>query len=134
MIKMGRKKILGYISAIIGLLLALAPKFITPVCPPMENGMFMKCHWMGNMTIGMGAVILVLAIIFIVVKDSKISLGLSISNIAIGILEILNTHVLIGGCMKADMACRAKTIPFCTLLAGILVLVNIYYCMKERHS
>ncbi|WP_068454853.1 DUF4418 family protein [Aedoeadaptatus pacaensis] len=131
---MGRKKILGYISAIIGLLLALAPKFITPVCPPMENGMFMKCHWMGNMTIGMGAVILVLAIIFIVVKDSKISLGLSISNIAIGILEILNTHVLIGGCMKADMACRAKTIPFCTLLAGILVLVNIYYCMKERHS
>ena len=134
MIKMSRKKILGYISAIIGLLLALAPKFITPVCPPMENGMFMKCHWMGNMTIGMGAVILVLAIIFIVVKDSKISLGLSISNIAIGILEILNTHVLIGGCMKADMACRAKTIPFCTLLAGILVLVNIYYCMKERHS
>ncbi len=134
MIKVGRKKILGYISAIIGLLLALAPKFITPVCPPMENGMFMKCHWMGNMTIGMGAVILVLAIIFIVVKDSKISLGLSISNIAIGILEILNTHVLIGGCMKADMACRAKTIPFCTLLAGILVLVNIYYCMKERHS
>ena len=134
MIKVGRKKILGYISAIIGLLLALAPKFITPVCPPMENGMFMKCHWMGNMTIGMGAVILVLAIIFIVVKDSKISLGLSISNIAIGILEILNTHVLIGGCMKADMACRAKTIPFCTLLSGILVLVNIYYCMKERHS
>ena len=134
MIKVGRKKILGYISAIIGLLLALAPKFITPVCPPMENGMFMKCHWMGNMTIGMGAVILVLAIIFIVVKDSKISLGLSISNIAIGILEILNTHVLIGGCMKADMACRAKTIPFCTLLSGILVLVNIYYFMKERHS
>ena len=131
---MGRKKILGYISAIIGLLLVLAPKLITPVCPPMENGMFMKCHWMGNMTIGMGAVILVLAIIFIVVKDSKISLGLSISNIAIGILEILNTHVLIGGCMKADMACRAKTIPFCTLLSGILVLVNIYYFMKERHS
>ena len=134
MIKMSRKKIVGYISAIIGLLLALAPKFITPVCPPMENGMFMKCHWMGNMTIGIGAVILVLAIILIVVKDSKISLGLSISNIAIGVLAILNTHVLIGGCMKADMACRAKTIPFCTLLAGILVLVNIYYCMKERHS
>ena len=131
---MSRKKILGYISAIIGILLVLAPKFITPVCPPMENGMFMKCHWMGNMTIGIGAVILVLAIILIVVKDSKISLGLSISNIAIGILEILNAHVLIGGCMKADMACRAITIPFCTLLSGILVLVNIYYCMKERHS
>ena len=131
---MSRKKILGYISAIIGFLLVLAPKFITPVCPPMEDGMFMKCHWMGNMTMGIGAVILVLAIIFIVVKDSKISLGLSISNIAIGILGILNAHVLIGGCMKADMACRAKTIPFGTLLAGILVLVNIYYCIKERHS
>ncbi len=131
---MSRKKILGYISAIIGFLLVLAPKFITPVCPPMEDGMFMKCHWMGNMTMGIGAVILVLSIIFIIVKDSKISLGLAISNIAIGVLEILNTHVLIGGCMKADMACRAKTIPFCTLLAGILVLVNIYYCMKERHS
>ncbi|WP_099320155.1 DUF4418 family protein [Anaerococcus sp. Marseille-P3625] len=131
---MSRKKILGYISAIIGFLLVLAPKYITPVCPPMENGMFMKCHWMGNMTIGIGAVILVLAIILIVVKDSKISLGLSISNIAIGILEILNAHVLISGCMKADMACRAKTIPFCTLLAGILILVNIYYFMKERHS
>ena len=131
---MSRKKILGYISAIIGFLLVLAPKFITPVCPPMEDGMFMKCHWMGNMTMGIGAVILVLAIIFIVVKDSKVSLGLSISNIAIGILGILNARVLIGGCMKADMACRAKTIPFCTLLLGILVLVNIYYCMKERHS
>ena len=131
---MSRKKIFGYISAIIGLLLVLAPKFITPVCPPMENGMFMKCHWMGNMTMGIGAVILVLAIIFIIVKDSKISLGLAISNIAIGVLEILNAHVLIGGCMKADMGCRAKTIPFCILLSGILVLVNIYYCMKERHS
>ncbi|UHR02874.1 DUF4418 family protein [Peptoniphilus sp. GNH] len=131
---MSRKKIVGYISAIIGLLLVLAPKFITPVCPPMEDGMFMKCHWMGNMTIGIGAVILVLAIILIVVKDSKISLGLSISNIVIGILEILNAHVLIGGCMKADMACRARAIPFCTLLSVILVLVNIYYCMKEKHS
>ena len=131
---MSIKKISGYISAIVGLLLMLAPKFITPVCPPMENGMFMKCHWMGNMTMGIGAVILVLALIFIMVKDSKISLGLSISNIAIGILEILNDHAPIGGCKKADMACRAQTIPFCTLLSGILVLVNIYYCMKERHS
>ena len=66
---MSRKKIVGYISAIIGFLLVFAPKFITPVCPPMENGMFIKCHWMGNMTMGIGAVILVLAIIFIIVKD-----------------------------------------------------------------
>ena len=66
---MSRKKILGYISGIIGFLLVLAPKFITPVCPPMENGMFMKCHWMGNMTMGIGAVILVLAIILIVVNN-----------------------------------------------------------------
>ena len=131
---MNKNKIFGILFVILGVLIMLTPGTIAPTCPAMADGKFMKCHWMGNMTMGIGAVILVLAIIFIVVKDSKISLGLSISNIAIGILEILNTHVLIGGCMKADMACRAKTIPFCTLLAGILVLVNIYYCMKERHS
>ena len=131
---MNKNKIFGIIFVILGVLIMLTPGTIAPVCPAMADGKFMKCHWMGNMTMGIGAVILVLAIIFIIVKDSKISLGLSISNIAIGILEILNAHVLIGGCMKADMACRAKTIPFCTLLSGILVLVNIYYCMKERNS
>lgn len=131
---MNNKKIFGYISAIIGFLLILAPKYITPVCQPMADGKFMKCHWMGNITMGIGAVILVLALIFIIVKDSKIAIGIAISNICIGILEIFHANFLIGGCMKADMGCRAKTIPLCTLLAGALVLVNIFYSLKEKNK
>ncbi|WP_071025691.1 DUF4418 family protein [Peptoniphilus raoultii] len=131
---MKKKNIFGYISALIGLLLILAPKYITPVCPPMEDGKFMKCHWMGNMTMGIGAVVIVLAIIFIIVKDAKIATGIAIGNIALGILEILNVNYLIGGCMMAQMPCRAKTVPMVTILAGILVLVNIYYSVKERNA
>lgn len=100
----------------------------------MEDGKFMKCHWMGNMTMGIGAVVIVLAIIFIIVKDVKIATGIAIGNIAIGILEILNANYLIGGCMMAQMPCRAKTVPMVTILAGILVLVNIYYSIKERNA
>lgn len=128
------KKIVGSISVIAGILLILTPNYLAPVCPPMEDGRFMKCHWMGNITMGIGALVLVLAIIFILSKDVKFSLGISVGSIAFGVLELLNAHKLIGGCMKADMSCNAKTIPFATIVAVVLIIANIYYYVKERNA
>lgn len=129
-----KKNFFGAVSALLGLILILAPKYITPVCGPMANGKFMKCHWMGNITIGIGAILIVLAIIFTLSKDINFKRGLAVSNMAFGVLEILNAHVLIGGCMKADMSCNAKTIPFVTIISVILILENFYYFIKGKNN
>ena len=48
------KKILFILNAILGVVLALTPFVLFPVCGPMPNGKHMMCHYSGIFIAGMG--------------------------------------------------------------------------------
>lgn len=129
-----KSKIFGIILLIIGLLQSAGTAWLFPTCPPMENGSYMKCHWMGQSVIGVGLVLIVIAFIYIGVNQPLIRAGLSLSMIPIGLFTIAIAIVLIGVCGMAKMQCHAVTLPAVTILGGITVLLGVANTVYLLHS
>ncbi|WP_036729507.1 DUF4418 family protein [Peptoniphilus mikwangii] len=128
---MKKKQVFGFLFIVLGVLLALTPTFLATVCPPKEDGHFMKCHWMGNAVIALGIAIVICAVIFLFVKDERISLGMIHSNIILGVLALLMPLKIIGCCQMPTMHCNTHTKPMVCLLSGIYILLNIIYLFKK---
>lgn len=129
---MRRQKIFGLIFVILGALLTLGPTVIAPTCAPMENGKFMKCHWLGQAVIGAGSAIMLMGIIFFFIKERMMARGVVFCNIVIGIMTLFLPFKLVGACKSPEMPCNVHTVPFIYLVAGLYTLVSIYYSIKEK--
>ena len=114
------KRIIGIIVAVVGLLLALGPRFIFKVC----DSHTMICHWTAQAEIGIGIIIALLGIALVIFSDIRIQLGLSIGIFLSGIYALLVPHVLIGGCATSSMPCNTTAFPSITVIC-ILLLVGI---------
>ncbi|MDO5718455.1 MAG: DUF4418 family protein [Tissierellia bacterium] len=122
-----KKMIFSILFVIIGILILVTPNHLAPVCGPKPDGHFMKCHWMGQALIGQGIFIVITGIIFGLVKNESINLGISISNIIVGIITILLPLYLIGGCKMPTMSCNTHTKPTVLVLAAVYIIANIVY-------
>lgn len=131
---MKRDRIIGIILVIFGALIALTPFKLAPVCGPMQNGMFMKCHWMGKAVVGSGAIIAIIGAAYAYVCSSKAKFALAFSNFLVGIYTIMLPGVLIGGCKNKEMACQAKTMPLIYILAGIVVVITLVSMYLNRNN
>ena len=130
---MNKNKIFGILFIIFGVLLFLTPGTLAPTCPAMDDGTFMKCHWMGQAIKGVGGVMTVLGLIYTAISCKKqMFFALAISNVIVGIYAILLPAKLIGGCMKPEMACRAKTMPMIYILAGLYIVLSIVAIFLNR--
>ena len=130
---MNKNKIFGILFIIFGVLIFLTPGTLAPVCPAMLDGKFMKCHWMGQAIKGIGGVMTVLGLIYTAIKSKKqMFFTLAISNVIVGIYAILLPAKLIGGCMKPEMACRAKTMPMIYILVGLYIVISIVAIFLNR--
>lgn len=130
-----RNFVVGIGFVILGGLLSAGTKWIFPTCGPMESGAWMKCHWSGQVTIGIGIVIAVLGIVYAAAADPAIRAGLSLSVIPVALLDIAVLNGLIGLCGNAEMQCRAVTKPAATIIsAGIIVLgaVNAVWLLRNK--
>ena len=99
-----------------------------------QDGKFMKCHWMGQAVIGIGGVETGIAVMMLFVKKKSTKVGLAISNVLLGILAILITTVLIGGCMQPMMTCNTHTKPMVLLVSGIFIVVNAFFVWKNKEE
>jgi len=104
------KRVFAVLMLALGILLFLTPGTITPVCPAMPDGSFMKCHWMDIAEQGLGAVI-------------------AFGGVLVGVLSFLFAKSLIGGCKMHDMACNLYTRPMVYFLSGLLVAVSAVYLL-----
>lgn len=122
------------IVLVLGVVLMLTPTMIAPTCGPMPDGKFMKCHWMGQAVIGIGGVETGIGVMMLFVKKKSAKVGLAISNVLLGILAILITTVLIGGCMQPMMTCNTHTKPMVLLVSGIFIVVNAFFVWKNKEE
>ena len=111
-----------------GILTALIPTVIFPVCDSSEKKM--ACFYTGQAEIGLGIVIAILGLITVAIKSEDIRIGISISQIANALLVILFPIKLTGLCGMDMMPCRMGTEPALIVAAIILIVIsaiNILY-------
>lgn len=117
--------LVGIALLLLGILLSAGATWLFPTCGPMQDGSWMKCHWSGQMTIGIGIVITALAIAYLLLPQKYVRAGLSISVVAIALLDLAVLNGLIGLCEKATMQCRAVTKPAATIISGIVIVLGV---------
>lgn len=148
---MKKNIILGSILIILGLLIAVGPQTIFPVCgakanteksQSMSENMNMSsegnngatamspkkmaCNYTAKAEIGAGVLIAVFGILFLVLKEDKTKLGIGIASALQGILVILYPTVLTGVCGSVHMGCNAVTRPALVILGVITLLISGY--------
>lgn len=126
--------IFGLVFLVLGVILFFIPGSIAPVCMPMKDGGFMKCHWMGEAVKGIGIAIAVLAAVFLILRNSVAAVGIAASNIVLGILALLMPLKLIGTCKMSDMHCNLHTKPAILLVAGLYTLISCIYVFANAKS
>lgn len=121
---------IGIVYLILGVLLIVGPMTFISVCPQGEK--IMKCFWTQRAELGVGVVFVMSGLFMMLLKSESVRLGMSISNALLGILTILMPAVLIGGCKKADMACRSITFPVFYVIGAIAIIVSVVNCLYLR--
>ncbi len=126
-----KNKITSIGSIVVGLLLAAGPQFLFQPCPTTEK--FMKCFWSCKALIVVGAVIALIGLLQLIAKESKSRKVLSVVGLALCISAILIPTVIIGGCVKPEMACKMLTFPVTHSLSAIgIVLQGLTLISKEK--
>ncbi len=106
-------------AIVIGLLIAVGPQTFVKVCKVMDKPM--KCHWMAQASLGIGAVVAVLGIVALLVSAS-VRIGLNIAVALLGALEVGIATFLIGPCKMPEMHCHSTTQPFLIVVSVLLMI------------
>lgn len=135
-------KVLGVVTALIGILVIVVPKYILPVCEyqgklmetKMGMSIPMKCSWTAQSELGIGLVIIVAALALIFSRQVETRKMVSVILVALGIVVILLPTTLIGVCPNPMMLCHAGALPALELLGGLLIIVTAIgiYTAKEK--
>lgn len=125
-----KKYIFGILIIVIGLFILFAPFGFAHVCPPRDDGSFMKCHWMGHAVQMMGCFITALGIVFCIFNKTRA--GIAAANIGAGACVLSLVSFVIGTCKTATMSCNVYTKPVLILLAGFFIILNAVYLFLNR--
>lgn len=128
-----KKFVFPILLALLGILILLTPLMIAPSCPPMPNGMFMKCHWSSRAEIGYGVAVFVIAILALI-QNVRTRRGLYQAEAVLAGLVLATPSFLIGSCASPDMACNHSTNPLLYGLGIALLFVSLLamFLDKER--
>lgn len=128
----------GCAVLLLGILIAIVPQFIFPVCDgSIETAsgkqVPMRCHWTAVAELGTGALIAIGGILLLMVKEPGTQLGISLMTLFSAVLALLFPVWLIGVCPSPLMPCHAGTLPALVLLSlftMVILLVNLF-CLSR---
>ncbi len=126
-----KQKVTSIGTIVLGALLAAGPQFLFKPCPTTEK--FMKCFWSCKALIVIGAILALVGVLQLISKEVKSRKVLAVVGLALAVSAILIPTVVIGGCVKADMACKILTFPITNALSTVaIVLQGIALIEKEK--
>ena len=126
-----KHKITSIGTLVLGALLAAGPQFLFKPCPTTEK--FMKCFWSCKALIVVGAVLALIGLLQFLTKEVQSRKVLSIVGLALAVFAILIPTVIIGGCVKPEMACKVLTFPIThSISAALIVLQGLTLLSKEK--
>ena len=123
------KKLIHILSLALGLLLALAPFILFPVCELMPGGNPMRCWYSALLIQGLGSAIGILSLMGLWRRLS------SVVHVAVAVAALmcwLVPHQIVrvdgwpfGLCGNPEHACRAVTMPAVGLLVAAVVTLSV---------
>ena len=126
-----KNKVLSIGTVLVGLLLSAGPQFLFKPCPTTEK--FMKCFYSCKALIVVGAVLALVGLLQLIAKEAKSRKVLAVVGVALAVSAILIPTVIIGGCAKAEMACKMLTFPVTHTLSAVgIVLQGLTLIGKEK--
>ncbi|MEN6326490.1 MAG: DUF4418 family protein [Syntrophomonas sp.] len=128
-------KTLGFVGIIIGVLIALTPRYIAQPCQgllELKSGMMvhMVCHWSGQAAMIIGILVMLVGILQVTVKNLETTKYLGIVQAFLGIsLFLVPKSYVIGICKNETMACHhmASVLTLFAVTLIVISLVNIFW-------
>lgn len=147
---MKNKLVSGIVFFALGLLIALGPQAIFPVCripdfgeevtksgseksggisehnmENMEGTTSMKCHWTASAELGVGLLIAFEGFLLTLFDSRQTRFGLNAAIGLSGILSLLFPTILIGVCSSTRMNCRSLTLPALVIFSGSVIVCSV---------
>lgn len=123
------QKIIGGLSLVLGLLIALTPFQLAPVCQrllELTTGrmVHMRCHYTGQAEVVLGLIVMAVSLLFLFNKSisAQKSLGAVLAFLGVAVI-VLPTNFGIGVCMN-PMECHT-TAKFLYALGSLLVISGL---------
>ncbi|MBQ4249908.1 MAG: DUF4418 family protein [Clostridia bacterium] len=98
--------------------------FFSP-CGIHDDGTYGTCHWAGAAAAGIGAVMLVLAVIHLIAGSQTAKKFVAVSMIPSALLSALIPGTLIPLCMMAGMRCNAVMRPSVTIISIVIIIIAL---------
>ena len=130
-------RIFALLHAALGLLLALTPFVLWPVCDRLTpDGGHMACYYSGLMAVCLGASVVALDALYVLSRSRAARLVSCVvalvvpalmHALAIGALRISGDGWAIGLCGMDTMACRAVTVPHAIWISIGMCLLSAFW-------
>jgi hypothetical protein len=125
--------VVGAATIATGALLAIGPQALFRICEQSHHAAPSICFWTGQATIGIGIMLGLFGLGYLLFSDPGVRTGLSIGIGLALLLTFLVANVLIGMDGDAMMACRTTTLPalnVITVIAFLLSAANTGYLLR----
>lgn len=121
----------GSVFFIIGILLAIGPYTIFPICK--DAAMPMRCQTTAKAEVILGILTITIGVLLLIIKHIKLRILLNTLTIPVGILSFLFPNVITGVCSKMHMTCRSLSLPALSIISIALIAfaaINTFYLWK----
>lgn len=119
--------------ALFGLLLALVPGHVLPVCAVAALAPPMRCHWSGSVLAGFGTTFFAAGALLFLSRQAGVRTGISIMILPVAALAAMAPTYLIGMCRMATMPCRTGTYPAAMILLALVAASALFNILYLRH-
>ncbi|MDR0842197.1 MAG: DUF4418 family protein [Acidobacteriota bacterium] len=117
---MKRRLIAGIPVVLLGILVAIGPRTVFPVCGGWEDPS-MHCHWTALAETGVGGVLALLGLGLLLCGRDEFAAALHWAVFLNALLALLFPVALTGVCPGTGMSCRLLTLPALVVLSSLLM-------------
>ena len=116
---------IGVVMLVINAFMMIGIKSFFAPCGKKDDGSWMVCHWAGRAVIGVSLLLMILSLLFILMRDTKIKTGISIAMIPAALLNYLIPGTLISLCLKETMRCHTTMAPAVRILSAVIAVIAL---------